>query len=459
MRSLLLLLSLGLPLLTAVVAQAATGETAAAARRLVICLDGTLNSPEQSVEERGPYKLYKPTNVLKTFRAVEPVAADGRTQIAYYSEGVGSFIGEPTPLSGLQKLVDNAAGGAFGVGFERGIKGAYRFLVANYHDGDDIFVFGFSRGAAQAQGLVRFIDWAHGLLAKDDEYYIAELFDGFSHGRKVETVLDTIRRRPSSKSEISATQAKCEETLRGGPAKPAAEAPPPGEAAPNLKRIGDPRPVEVRFLGVYDTVIALGSRLAADHGEGDVATIAPEFRFLTGKTPPAIVKTARHALSIDEKRWDFRPQVWDDSASPSIVQVWFPGVHSNVGGGYTHDGLANAALKWMTGEAHDAGLDLNKAYLAHYNPWVCGDRPETDKGFLKIAEFFRGKSGRGVRELPKGARLHESIARLLVADPTYRPENLLRYLAQDETRLDAFAGSQFLPGVKEIVAEFKRKHP
>src|ERR1700686_5202400 len=95
-----------LALLGAGNALAASPQEPGPSRRLVILLDGTLNNPEQSVETKGGHKLYKPTNVLKTYRAVLPVAGDGRSQITYYSEGVGTFIGEAVPLSGLLTLVE-----------------------------------------------------------------------------------------------------------------------------------------------------------------------------------------------------------------------------------------------------------------------------------------------------------------------------------------------------------------
>jgi uncharacterized protein (DUF2235 family) len=424
----------------------------------VILLDGTLNNPEQAVETKGDHKLYKPTNVLKTYRAVLPVAADGKSQIAFYSEGVGSFIGEPVPLSGLLTLVENLAGGAFGAGFEARIKSAYRFLVANYQAGDEIFVLGFSRGAAEAQGLVRFIDWAHGLLHKDDEYYIAEVFDGFSKsmsaGVKIETVLAKINGRRGRRSELTCEQKACCESETSHKqdrhmACGASESPDDGGS-----KVKVPRPVDIKFLGVYETVISLGSRVAT---EGDITTTPPEFAFLGGKTPPAIVKTARQALAIDERRWDFRPQVWQGpaDASQSVDQIWFPGVHSDVGGGYTHDGLANAALQWMTAEAIAAGLGVDCTYLGHYKPWVCGDRPDTDSGWARVAELVRGKGGRGVRHLPADAKLHDSVAWLLINDQTYRPQNLLQHLAQDEKPIDQFSDPQLRSGVRAIVEEFK----
>src|SRR5262245_10919225 len=136
-------------------------------KRIVICLDGTWNNPERDKDE-GERVLYKPTNVLKTYRAIPLSASDGTSQVAFYLEGVGAFTGERTRFGRLQSWADRLFGGAFGGGFEGRVKAAYRFLVANYEPGDEIYVFGFSRGAAQAQSLVRFSEWIGGILHKED---------------------------------------------------------------------------------------------------------------------------------------------------------------------------------------------------------------------------------------------------------------------------------------------------
>ncbi|HEV3457520.1 MAG TPA: DUF2235 domain-containing protein [Thermoanaerobaculia bacterium] len=433
---------------------ASSTDPGARSRRLVICLDGTGNNPEQSVETVGNHQLYKPTNVLKTYRAVLPVAADGRSQITFYSEGVGSFIGEPVPLAWLQRDVDSLVGGAFGAGFERGLKAAYRFLVGNYQEpdhqqGDEIFVFGFSRGAAQARALINFIAWAHGLLHKDGEYYIPELFDGFRQGRDVKTVLEAIRARIRTSPPLACEQERCRENLKESEKTQRQDRHMACDTreTQDAPRIKDPRPVDIRFLGVYDTVYSLGQG-AADR---------QKFGFLIDKVPPPIVKTARQALAIDERRWDFKPEIWQGAtdSSQSVEQVWFPGVHSDVGGGYYRDGLANGPLQWMIAEAMAAGLEVDCQYLGHYSPFVCGDRPDTDRGLFRFLEIIRGKNGQGVRELPAGAKLHDSVAWLLMNDETYRPETLLRYLAQDDHRIDQFPDPRLRSAVRAIVSAFK----
>lgn len=444
-------------------AAATAAEPAAASpqRRLVLCLDGTQNSPEQDIDSYADgTKLFKPTNVLKTFRAIYPVHG-GVSQIAYYSEGVGSLIGEPTRFAAFAVFVDRFLGGAFGVGYEPRVKAAYRFLVANYQPGDEIFVFGFSRGAAEAQTLARFVEWVGGvlpdkdvggILKKEDEYYIPELYDGFKRSQM----------KPYSHEAPGKAQAvfKKIRDRRGG--------------RPDV--IGEPQPAQIEFLGVYDTVVSIGSRLAPD---GEVTTVAEEYAYLVDKIPPKIVKTIRQALSIDERRWDFRPQVWqpeDDSLarSEALVQRWFPGVHSNVGGGFRYDGLADRALAWMIDEANKAErhVAFDPDYLKNFTGQkrACYEpsRPDSYTLLYRIAEAIRFKSGRGVRRLAtwdqagswerSGLGFDKSVGELLISDCTYRPRNLLEYLAQHPERIAQFpVPSAQQTEIREIVEDFKAR--
>jgi uncharacterized protein (DUF2235 family) len=420
-----------LPFVWTSLAQAEPAPQPGGARRLVVFLDGTLNSPEEGKlkkDAQHPYPSFEPTNVLKTYRYVLPVAADGTSQISFYSDGVGSFIGNPGGPGKLVTTVDRFYGGLAGTGYEGLVKSAYRFLVGNYRPGDQIFILGFSRGAAEARTLAVFIDWAGGLLHKDDEYYIPELF------------LDWLHERGR-----------------------------PGAAAAWFKRlhwVQPPQPAEITFLGVFDTVISLGFRLAADFHERDVPTVGPQYEFYVDRTPPASVKTARQALAIDERRWDFRPQVWHGPAAgrppESLAQTWFPGVHSNIGGGYPKDALSNTSLVWLLNEAHAAGLDVDCAHLGRAIERQDKIYP-TDAGAYRVWEFLRGKAGKGVRQLDAwgpAARVHvaPSAGARLLADPTWRPANLLAYLAVDETRLGDFAAAD-RDCIRELVEAFKRQAP
>lgn len=374
-------------------------------RRLVLCLDGTWNNAERGTVVEGGHKRYKPTNVLKIYRAVKPAGDDGTSQVSYYGEGVGAFIGEPSRLLTIQRGADRLFGGAYGGGFEGGVKAAYRFLVGNYRTGDEIFVFGFSRGAAQARSLVRFVDWLGGVLEKKDEYYIPELFD---------------RYRDSGAGVGAAARAFAAIRSRGSRGQEA---------------IRELRPVTIRFLGVYDTVLALGMRLRADREETlNRPTVARRHAFHIGDSPPPIVRTARQALAVDESRWDYRPQVWSrpGGRQQSLEQRWFPGVHTNVGGGRKDDGVANCALDWMVGEAAAAGLALDGDYLKPYKCWFGDERPDGPSRLFRWVDTVRGKRGKGRRPIDRGdaahLSLHATVLRLMLHEERYRPANVLAYL-------------------------------
>src|SRR5260221_4045873 len=159
-------------------------------KRIILCADGTWNDPERKDEVTGrPH----PTNVLKVARAVLPRARDGVEQVVYYHTGVGTG-----------GWLDKYTGGAFGDGIEKNIREIYRFLVYNFAPEDELFLFGFSRGAFTVRTLAGFMKFV-GLLKKDDEFYTADLYDLYAHGTKSDSPewADPFRnikeRRPSPK--------------------------------------------------------------------------------------------------------------------------------------------------------------------------------------------------------------------------------------------------------------------
>ena len=145
-------------------------------RRLVVCLDGTWNSPYDESRRDDGTKVLKPTNTLKLCRAVLPRDETGRSQIAYYDIGVGSLGEYPGTTNRILHSVDRFLGGAWGAGFEGNVEDALHFLTLNHEEGDEVFIFGFSRGAATARAATRFIDWAGGLPQKSDAYFLPVLF-------------------------------------------------------------------------------------------------------------------------------------------------------------------------------------------------------------------------------------------------------------------------------------------
>jgi uncharacterized protein (DUF2235 family) len=276
-------------------------------KRIIICCDGTWNSADQTTDG-----IACPTNVAKIAQLVTPTAPDLAAiddptkvihQVVYYHEGVGT---------GNQ--IDKIEGGAFGVGLSGDIEHCYRFLVNNYNDGDELFIFGFSRGAYMARSLVGLLHNS-GLLTK-------------KHSDKFDLAYQIYKDR----SEGTSSNAPIALTFRQQ------------FCWPNIS---------IKFLGVWDTVGALGvpdfilSKLLGNQWKFHDISLSP------------IVLSASHALAMDEKREDFKPSPWDKPNDADFQQVWFAGVHSDIGGGYPETGLSDVSLHWMIGRALGQGLNLD----------------------------------------------------------------------------------------------------
>jgi uncharacterized protein (DUF2235 family) len=361
-------------------------------KRLIVCFDGTWKSADSQLAE---------TNVARIARAVRATSG-GTQQITLYLRGVGS-----TGLA-LQKLLS----GMIGEGVEDNIRSGYMFLAQNYVPGDEIFLFGFSRGAFTARSLAGFIA-ACGLLKRQT---LGDLSNAWDYYRKAESrsPADFCRQHNSD----------CH------------------------------RDLAIAFLGVWDTVGALGI-------PGTVLNelTAHDYQFHDTKPSP-IVRIGRHALAVDEHRDEFEPTLWTGAqpAGCDIQQVWFAGAHSDVGGGYQDHRLADIPLRWMAEEAETAGLQLDWDMLPKAGDplapqhesrlnWSRKDRltptireirgMEPDIGVLERLYRPLDKDGRPLQ--PVNESLHPSLSArfgrrvpLLAndADTTgevmdYRPKNLL----------------------------------
>ncbi len=346
-------------------------------------------------------------------RGLDP--SRGIPQIAYYDIGVGALRKFPGFSNRVHRTIDKLFGGAAGAGFEGNVEDAYTFLSLNFRPGDEIYLFEFSRGASSARGLARFIDWMGGVLPAEDSYWIPRYFDEFlngkiSGGKARKNILDEriARRLKEGKSPDKAKQQA-------------------------LEIVGDINPAPVDFLGLWDTVLSIGKRRERVH---------------VGVEVPAGVRNARQALAIDERRADFCPRIWQKRSSANgrqtLKQRWFAGVHTNVGGGYVNDGLANTALRWLLTEARGQGLGIDWEYLKHYDPNPYGRLYKSDKLHWRVIQTLTLRNGKGVRKLsesePAGLAIHPSVlVRLAAESPQwgesdakfvpYRPKNLLRYLA------------------------------
>ncbi len=334
-------------------------------KRIVVCADGTWSKPEQ--EDQG-----KPssTNVVKIVTAIRPQDANGMTQVVYYHKGVGERGG----------LWDHLTGGAFGAGISRNIEDIYLFLISNYVPGDELFLFGFSRGAYTARSVAGFIRNS-GILKPE---YIGMYQDAYELYR--------------DRSDASH---------------------PRSERATNFRNQYAWPDFNIRFIGVWDTVGALG------------IPVTP-LRFWTKKRYEfhdvelsSHVDYAYQALAVDERRKPFLPAVW--TRQPGAVQTqvleqaWFPGTHCDVGGGTAHTGLSDGALLWMCDRAAARGLYLDAAKL-----------PQAGEPTAPMADsmtLFYRLLGNGTRTLgaanPLGEEgLHQSTVTRMAQDPHYAPQNL-----------------------------------
>ena len=369
-------------------------------RRLVVCLDGTWNSTaNESLRETGD-RVLRPTNTLKICRAVLPIA--DKPQLTYYDIGVGSLARYPGTANRILYRADKVLGGAWGAGFEANVESALDFLANNYLPGDEVYIFGFSRGAATARAVTRFLEWSGGLLPKRDAYYLPIFFRHYIESQGKE---DELKKLLDARNTKRAAHKD------------------PGNRYPIVFH-----PVDVRYLGVWDTVASLGSRLEA--ARGDTTSVAGR-AFHAGKAPAPCVRHARQALAVDEKRFDFRPEIWTESRpGQTMQQRWFAGVHSNIGGGLDPDGLANIALEWIVQGAESEGLKLDRNYLAPFRQHI--ESPVSPSWTLKykIFESVFLNLGKGKRTIAgANSDLHESVIEKLRLDSTYRPENVLQFLA------------------------------
>ena len=277
------------------------------ARNLVVCCDGTWNDPGD--EDDG---VLAPTNVFRLFNAVDVESTDP-AQLTRYQAGVGT--GGP---------LDRLAGGAMGFGLGDDIRDCHYWLADKYRPGDRIFLFGFSRGAFTARSLA-------GVICK---FGIVDREGGRPLGELVRRVHDDGCRND-------------------------------GDLPPDLFVEGSR---QVHFLGVWDTVGALG--VPDDKVLLQWLDDPARYRFHDTSLSPDVAH-ARHAIAIDERRGSFSPTLWKEEskeAHPDARELWFPGVHSDVGGGYRERGLSDGALMWMMAEARGCGLRYRAGAIERLSP-------------------------------------------------------------------------------------------
>lgn len=274
-------------------------------RNLVIGTDGTWNKPDQMDRQR-----LVPSNVVKFIRAVDEDSTDP-IQVKHYDTGVGT--------SGW---FDKYRGGFTGDGLFKNMREAYSWILSNHQGDDRLYFLGFSRGAFTARSLAGML----GLCG-------------------IPTEFDDPDQVAVDAAKIYRTK---NETARADSAK-------------KFKEKHKCKPGDVHFIGVWDTVGALGLPT-----KGPIGWLTRKKHSFHDVTLGSNIRHARHAVAIHERRFPFKPALWQGEKSDrtvSVVQAWFPGVHTNVGGGYVDAGLSDRALDWMIAHAQDAGLVFNQKYL------------------------------------------------------------------------------------------------
>ncbi len=328
-------------------------------KRLVVCCDGTwqqLASP-------------CPSNVIKLAQTVKATASDGTPQIVFYHEGIGTG-------NQATKLV----GGATGQGIDRNIQDCYRFLSLNYVPGDEIYLFGFSRGAYTVRSLAGMI-YCSGLLER-------------SHITDAPHAYELYRDRDVKPKDQKAVDYR--------------------------KQKGDRVPITL--LACFDTVGALGIPGITAFKQFN-QQLNKRYKF-HDTTLNKCIQNALHAVAIDEIREIFAvtPMTKSpDAENQRVIEVWFPGEHGCVGGGTEeHKGLSDTALQWMMDSvAHlRLGLEFDPSAIPG------GIKPDyschfkNDPGLFKLAGIkYRQVSDR-IDDL------HESTIKRWQSLKDYRPKNL-----------------------------------
>ena len=335
-------------------------------KRLIVCCDGTWQ------KLTNPY----PTNVVKMAQAVKATDKNGITQIVYYDEGVGTG-----------SVLDRLFGGGFGRGIDKNIEDAYRFLCLNYVVGDEIYLFGFSRGAYTVRSLAGMI-YNSGLLSRP---YI----------RQAPIAYQLYRDRTSKPDDSQATA---------------------------FRQMYGER-VPITLLGCWDTVGSLGVPDISPWMKFDRKMNA-KYRFHDTKLNRTI-RYALHAVAIDETRkvFDVAPMAKSQSAKHQILkQIWFPGDHSCIGGGFKNRRyLSDAALKWMIDSIADLGLGLDLDENLMEDGLNIDPACELNLNPHNLISKLTMLVGVAQRDVPdRFEDIHEITKKRFFSRQDYRPENLLR---------------------------------
>ena len=400
-------------------------------RHIVICCDGTGNQINENI-----------SNVLKLYRTLRKTEKTRPRQLVFYDPGVGT-LERPDPFKKLKQDIQLVIGLAFGYGLDDNVLRSYQFIIDNHREGDEIYLFGFSRGAYTVRVLAALIHKA-GLISRPQSNLAGSGLTAYKQFSTDKVAADGQEDQPAQFARILSVK------------------------WPTIK-----------FVGVWDTVASVivprWDRFDPFKLHFNLWSLE-ELAFI--RENPSI-EIFRQAISIDERRRMFRPQPWDQGKKfrphryapesswkdQDSLQVWFAGVHCDVGGGYPEKeaALSKYPLLWMIEEAVKHGLAIDRRtvnqlgwgrkrknspfdyvapdFLAHtpeQKPWQPHDSMNALWRVLehipkknKYKEWPPRKSLFGYycpdsepRLIPEGALIHQSVLDKIAGDPSYRPVNI-----------------------------------
>ena len=375
-------------------------------KRLAVFFDGTWNKPENN------------TNVWRLALMLADKGEDGVPQMKFYDEGVGTH------------WFDRISGGAFGYGLSENVRLGYRWLMEHYNTGDEIFVFGFSRGAFTARSLTGIIARC-GLLKPDAPMSFMQLYERYQKGDTVRPIYQLKYDKEKGKNDFS-----FEEKIL-------------------LEYTYYHRNL-IKMVGVWDTVGSLGVPF------GNIPGISRRTMGFHNTHLSKIVQNSYQALALDEQRKPYWAVLWTnfvpDKPNPAdaeqvdnrmIEQRWFSGAHCNVGGGYRNDLMPQRPLAWIQQKAHGCGLAFRSQAVVtdeDLEMQPCDSYAEFLGGLWKILTLGKRYERwvmadpvkkeahwKGTRKIDAGwvetvnERIDLSVFRRCQRYAHYRPQNLLEW--------------------------------
>jgi uncharacterized protein (DUF2235 family) len=385
-------------------------------KRLALFFDGTWNKPENN------------TNVWRLSLMLGGQGADGVPQMKFYDEGVGT------------QWYDRLSGGAFGAGLSANVRSGYRWLMEHYDQGDEIFIFGFSRGAFTARSLAGIIARC-GLLKPEAPMSFSQLYERYQKGDTVRPIyqLKYLQNQGQTNFDFE------EKTLL--------------DHAYYKRNL-------IKMVGVWDTVGSIGLPF------GDIKGISSRTLRFHDTNLSKIVQHSYQALALDEHRKPYWAILWTnfvpDVPNPADVphvdnrvveQRWFAGAHCNVGGGYQNDLICQRPLAWLQEKASACGLGFRSTISVVDDDLLMAPRDSYSEfldGFWKIITLGRRYERwvmsdpvrkeahwKGTTKIEAGEvqtvneRIDLSVIRRCQIHQDYRPANLQEWAARKKLNLEA----------------------